>query len=86
MQSIREVECGEFGVMLLTETKIQTESYSHNQLGYNVDFLLACPSRYRGVKGSVVLVTRERLDWWGIKFMRFHRPYVVRCKIVTGHI
>ena len=35
-------------VMLLTEKKIQTEAYSHNQLGYNVTCLSARPSSSGG--------------------------------------
>ena len=38
-QAIRAVERGGFDVMLLTETNIHTEAYSHNCLGYDVTCL-----------------------------------------------
>ena len=34
-QAIRAVERRGFDMMLLTETKIQSEVYSHNRLGYD---------------------------------------------------
>ena len=70
--------------MILTETKIQTKAYNHNQLGYNVTCLVARISSAGGAQGSVGLVTREQPDEWGIESTRFHGPNVVSCKIVTG--
>ena len=52
---------GIFDVMLLTKTKIQSEAYSHNHLGYDVACLAAQPSSAGGSQGGVGLVTRERL-------------------------
>ena len=83
VQAIRAVERGGFDVMLLKETKIQTEAYSHNYLGYNVTCFSARPSSARGSQGLVGLVMREWLVGWGIESMRFHGPSVVSCEIVT---
>ena len=52
--------------MLLSETKIQLEAYSHNHLGYDVTFLMARLSSARGDQGGVGLVTREIPFRWGI--------------------
>ena len=41
VQAIRAVERGGYAVMLLTKTKIKSEAYSHNCLGYNVTCLAA---------------------------------------------
>ena len=84
MQTIRAVEHGFLDVILLSETKIQTEAYYHNCLGYYVKFSKASPYNSGGGQGSTGLVTRERPEGWGIESMRFHRPNVVSCKIVTG--
>ena len=46
--------------MLLTETNIQSEAYSHNQFRYDVTFYAARPSSAGGYHGGVGLVTRER--------------------------
>ena len=78
------MESGFFDVMLLTETKIQLEVYSHNRLGYDVTCSAACPSSARLDKGGVGLVIRERPVEWGIDSTRYHGPNVVRCKIATG--
>ena len=83
-QDIRQVEHRGFDVMLLTETKIQIEAYSHNFLGYDVTFMKASPASAKGSQGEVGLVTRERPNHWGIESTRFQRPNVVSCKIVTG--
>ena len=61
------MESGFFDVMLLTETKIQWEVYSHNCLGYDVTCLAARPSSARFDKGGVGLVIRERPVGWGIE-------------------
>ena len=45
-QAIWVVERGGFYVMLLTETKIQSEAYSHNCLGNDVTCLTTHPSSY----------------------------------------
>ena len=37
-----------------------------------------------GAQGGVGLVVRDRPQGWSIELMRFHRPTVVRCKVVTG--
>ena len=71
--------------MILTETKIQTKAYNHNQLGYNVTCLVARISSAGGAQGSVGLVTREQPDEWGIESTRFHGLNVVSCNIVTRH-
>ena len=62
--------------MLLTKTKIQSEAYSHNHLGYDVACLAAQPSSAGGSQGGVGLVTRERPVGWGIESMRYHGPNV----------
>ena len=66
VQSIQAVERGGFDVMLLTETNIYMEKYSHNHLGYDRTCSGALPSRARGDQGGVGLETRERPDGWGI--------------------
>ena len=73
-----------FDVMILAETKIQTEAYFHNRLGYNVTCLKAHPSSDRVSQGGVGLVTMEQPNRWGGEYTRFHRPNVVSCEIVTG--
>ena len=85
MQDIWVVECGGSGVMLLTETKIHSEAYSHNIWGYDVTCSKLRPSRTGSDQGSLCLVTREHPGGWRIESMRFHGPNVVRCKIVTKH-
>ena len=64
-------------MMLLTETKIQLEVYSHNRLGYDVTCSAARPSSARGDQGGIRLVTRERPVRWGIDSTRYHGPNVV---------
>ena len=54
------MERGGFDVMLLTETKILSEVYLHNHLGYNVTCSEARPSSAEGARGDVKLVTMER--------------------------
>ena len=85
-EAIQEMERRGFDVMLLMETNIQLEAYSHKQLNYVVTCLSAIPSRSGGSQCSVVMVTTEWHNRWGIKLTRFHRPNVVSCKIVTRHI
>ena len=75
-QAIRAVERGVFDVMLLAETKIQTEAYSHNLLRYNVTCLKARPDSAGVSQGGVGPVTRERPDRWGVESSRFHGPNV----------
>ena len=70
--------------MLLTKTKIQSKAYSHNRLGYDVNFFTERPSRARGYQGGVRLVTRERPVGWGIESTSYHGQNVFSCKIVTG--
>ena len=83
-QAIQAVERGVFDVMLLTKTKIQSETYLHNRLGYNLTCSAARPSSARGTQGRVGMVTSERPVVWRIESTLHHRPNVVRCKIVTG--
>ena len=75
-QTIRVVEQRGFNVMVLTETKIQTEAYWHSCLGYNVTCLKACPSRTGLAQCGVGLVTREQSVGWWIESTRFHGPNV----------
>ena len=83
-QAIREVEREVFDMMMLTKTKIKSEAYSHNRLGYNVNFLAARPSSNRGTQGGVGLVTRERPVGWGVESTHYHGANVVSCNILTG--
>ena len=69
--------------MLLTETKIRSEAYSHNHLGYDVTCLTARLSSAWGDQGGMGLVTRERPVGWGVESMRYHGPNVVICNIVV---
>ena len=78
------MECGVFDVMILAETKIQTEKYYPIRLGYDVTCSKAHPYRSGGSQGGVGLVTREHTNGWGVESTRFHRPNVVGCEIVTG--
>ena len=59
-QAIQTVERGFFDIMLLTKTKIQSETYSHNRLVYDVNCLTVRLSSSRGSQGGVELVMRER--------------------------
>ena len=83
-QAIREVHIGSFDVMLLTETKITSEAYYHNQRGYDV----VCPSAVAtdtcGAQGGVELLVRELPQVWSVELTRFHGPNVVRCRVVSG--
>ena len=83
-QAIREVERGGFDMMLLTETKIQSEAYSHIRLGDDVTRLMERPSNSGGAQGSFGLVMREQPVGWGIESTRYHGTNVVSCEIVTG--
>ena len=49
-QAIRAVERGGFDVMLLTETKIQSEEYLHNHLGYGMTCFAAWPYSNRDTR------------------------------------
>ena len=84
VQAIQAVERGGFGVMILTETKIQSVAYSYNCLGYDVNCLTTCASSSGGSQGSFRLVMRERNVGWGIESIHYNEPNVVSCKIVTG--
>ena len=55
-QAIRAVDCGGFDVMLLTETKIQSEAYLQNRLVYDVTCSVARLSRDREAQGVVEMV------------------------------
>ena len=57
-QAIWAVECGGFDIILLTETKIQTEAFSHNRLGYNVICSTVRLSSAGGAHGGVGLVSQ----------------------------
>ena len=57
-QVIQALERGGINVMLLTETKIMTEAYSHNRLGYHVACLEVRTYRAGGAQDGVDLVTR----------------------------
>ena len=71
-------------MLLLNETKTHSEAYSHNRLGYTVTCSTAHLSSAGGAQGGVRLVARERPVGWGIESTRYHRPIVVRCKLITG--
>ena len=83
-QAIQAAENGFLDVILLTETNIQLQAYSHNCLGCNLNCSAACPYSAGGYQGGFGLVTRERLVGWGIESKRYHGPNVVSCEIVTG--
>ena len=78
------MERGVFDVMLLNKTKIQSEAYSHNRLGYGVTCSTLHPSSSGGAQGGVRLVRREMPVGLGTESKRYHGPNVVSCKIVTG--
>ena len=71
-------------VMLLTDTEIQLEDYSHNRLGYNVTCLTARLSGARGAQVGVKLVTKEHPIGWGIESTCYHGPNMVSCNKVIG--
>ena len=71
--------------MLLPETDIQSEPYSHNRLGYKVTCSAMQPSSAGGAQGGVDMVMRERPGRWGIQSTRFQGPNVIICEIVTVH-
>ena len=52
--------------MLLTETKIQSEANSQNQLGYHMTCSASRPSRAGGSQGGVGMLKRERTNGYGI--------------------
>ena len=81
---IRAVNRSGFDVMLLIETKIQSEAYLHNRLRYNVTCLAARPSRSRGYQDGVGMGTMESPVGWGVDSMRYHGSNVVSCEFVTG--
>ena len=83
-RSSGKVERGGFDVILLTETKIQTEAYYHNRLEYNVTCMKERLSSAGVSQGGVGLVTREWTNGWGIESTRFHGPNMVSSEIVTG--
>ena len=83
-QAIRAVVRRGFYVILLAETKIQMEQYSHNHLGYSVICLKARQDSAGEAHGGVGLVTREHPYGWGIESTRFHRQNMISCKIVNG--
>ena len=72
-----------FDVMLLTETKIKLEAYSHNRLGYEMTCLASWLSSTRGTKGGIGMVTRERPVGRGIDSTCYHGTNVVSCTIIT---
>ena len=83
-QAIRAVERGFFDVIMMTETKIKSEAYSHNRLGYDVTCSMAHPSSAGGDQSGLRMVMRERLIDQGIESMLYHGPNVVSCEIFTG--
>ena len=58
------MECRGFEVMLLTETKVQLEAYSHISLVYNVTCLEGRTSSAGGSQSGVGVITRERPVGW----------------------
>ena len=77
---------GVFDVMLLTKTKIQSEAYSHNRLGYGMTCSTACPSSSGRAQGDIGLVMREWPVGWGVESRHYHGPNMASCEIVTGII
>ena len=53
-------------------------------MGYTV----ACSSLFStvacGVQGGVLMVTRERPEFWDIEYRLFHDPNLVICKIIPS--
>ena len=84
VQAIWAVERGFSDMILLTKKKIQSDMYSYNPLGYNLNFLTEYTFRSRGFEDVVRLVTRERPVRWEIDFTHYHGPIVVSCEIVPG--
>ena len=74
-QGIRALERGGLDVMLLTKTKVQSDS--HNRTGYNLTCLAARPSSAGGAPGGVGIVTRERPVGWEIESTRYHGLNIV---------
>ena len=55
-----------FDSMLLDNTKITSEAYFHNWLGYNMVFLPEVAMATGGKQGGVVLVVREGPQGWSV--------------------
>ena len=70
--------------MVLTEINISDSVYFNNHMGYNV----ACSSLFStvacGAQGGVLMVTRERPEFWYIEYRLFHDPNLVIYKIIPS--
>ena len=70
--------------MILTDTKVTNQAYHHNRLEYDMVCLPEITTDSGGAQGRVVLVVRDRPKGWSVKLMRFHRPNMVICEIISG--
>ena len=73
-------------LVVLTETKIATEYYTPNRLGYNVVCTKARPGPLGGAQGGVALVYREAADDWHLESTRHHGPNCISAIVVTGDV
>ena len=69
--------------MILMETKIFTQAYCRNRLGYYVECLLMITMATDGAQEGVVLVIWDRTQGWILELTRLHGPNMVRCEVVT---
>ena len=83
-QAIQAFHLVRFDAMLLTNTKITSESYFHNRLGYDMVCFPAVTTDTIRAQGVVGLVFIERPQGWGVESMRFHRPNVVSLEVISS--
>ena len=78
------VKIGDFGLMIMTDTKITDQYYCCNRLVYGVLCLPAISTESGGEQGMVGMVVQDRPQGWNIESTRFCGPNVVICEVITG--
>ena len=83
MKYIEAVQNIGFNLMILMETNITYQEYFHNSLGYNIVCFSLILTATDEVQGGVCLDVWIQPQVWIVELMRFHRPNVASCKVVT---
>ena len=83
-QTIREVNIISFGIMILTKTKNNSNSYFHNWLVYDVVCFPSVTTATKNMMGGVGLVVREQPQGWRVDSTCFRRENVVICEVAFG--
>ena len=83
-QEIWATQLVKYSLVVLRETYIPDEVYCNNGPGYVVACSGEVPTAVGCMQGGVVLVTRERPEFWDIESTWLRGSNVVSCEVVSG--